>query len=158
MRAFPDSSEPASSDSPRRRSRKTTDANRGFGSREKAGARASPRKSPSVPIVIVDANPVFRAGLVITLSERRFRVIAACSALEDLAEGAFERCRLALISLDQHEEAILSRVASLAEQGLHVVILSERFQPPSVLAAMAAGADGYLLKNEISADALVTSL
>src|SRR3954452_10857898 len=80
------SSQAGSSDGRARRSSATNGADDEAGPREKAATRASPRKPPSVPIVIVDPNPLFRAGLVITLSERRFRVIAACSALEDLAE------------------------------------------------------------------------
>src|SRR4051794_7289887 len=109
------SSQAASSDSP-------SGAHGGSGPRKKTTRRLPPRKSPSVPIVIVDANPLFRAGLVITLSERRFRVIAASSSLEDLAEGVVERCRLVLISFKKNDQAVLSYVGSLAERGVHVVI------------------------------------
>jgi two-component system, NarL family, nitrate/nitrite response regulator NarL len=128
----------------------------------KAAARSRSRSSRprrAVPVVVVDKSALFRAGLVYILSGSRFRVAASCSALADLSERIFsdKRC-IVLISLDEQTAPILSRVVSLAARGVRVIALSERFQPEEAFAAIEAGADGYLLKNEISPDALVKSL
>jgi two-component system nitrate/nitrite response regulator NarL len=128
----------------------------------KAAARSRSRSSRprrAVPVVVIDKSALFRAGLVYILSGSRFRVAASCSGLEDLSERIYsdKRC-IVLISLDEQTRPLLSRVVSLAARGVRVVALSERFQPEEAFAAIEAGADGYLLKNEISPDALVKSL
>jgi DNA-binding NarL/FixJ family response regulator len=114
-----------------------------------------------VPTVVVCESPLFRAGLFHSLAGSRYRVKADGSKLSDLSESVFgdQRC-VALISLDGEPVDILSQVASLTARysGLHVVALAERFCSRDLVAAIGAGADGYLLKNEISAAALVQSL
>jgi two-component system, NarL family, nitrate/nitrite response regulator NarL len=114
-----------------------------------------------VPTVLVCESPLFRAGLIHGLAGSRYRVKADGSKLSDLSESVFgdQRC-VALISLDGDLADILSQVRSLTERygGLHVIALAERFASEDLLAAIGAGADGYLLKNEISAAALMQSL
>jgi two-component system nitrate/nitrite response regulator NarL len=108
--------------------------------------------------VIIDKSALFRAGLALILTGSQFRVTANCSSLYDLSERVFDELRLALISLDGEVAADLSRVASLAERGVRVILLSDRFRGAEMLAAIESGAVGYLLKNEISPDTLVKSL
>ena len=43
-------------------------------------------------------------------------------------------------------------------KGLRIIVLSEQLQSEQLLAAIEAGADGYLLRNEISPDAVLRSL
>jgi two-component system nitrate/nitrite response regulator NarL len=110
-----------------------------------------------VPVVIADKSALFRAGLIHILAGTRFRVIATWSNAADLAGAAIKKC-IALISLDKNSELILPQLAYLAGQGVRVIILSERLRTEEVFAAIEAGADGFLLKNETSPDALLKSL
>src|SRR5690349_13116195 len=95
----------------------------------------------SAPVAIIDPNALFRAGIVATLAESRFRVIAACSAFNDLTDKMVERCRLVVLSIEEPEQLTLSQIASLSERGIRVVLLGERPDPKEVFAALAAGAD-----------------
>jgi two-component system nitrate/nitrite response regulator NarL len=121
----------------------------------------STKRGLRVPTVLIENSALFRAGLKHILAPSRFRITAEAFKLFDLAESVFsdKRC-VALIGLDGDATAILSRVRSLTEEhkGLHIIILTERFRPAELLAAIDSGAEGYLLKNEISADALLQSL
>jgi len=67
---------------------------------------------------------------------------------------------VALVSLDGEVAAILSQVRSLTERykGLRIITLTERLCSEELLAALEVGAHGYLLRNEISAAALLQSL
>ena len=115
----------------------------------------------NIPTVIIDNSELFRAGLVHMLAGSRFRVTASRSSLSGLSERAHgDKHCVALISLDGDATAILTRVRPLTEnhKGLHIIILTGRFRAEELLAALTAGAEGYLLKNEISVDALLQSL
>ena len=128
-------------------------------SRSRSRSRA---KSAPVVVVIVDRNPLFRAGLVSTLSSstaNRFRVVAACAALEDLSVKAIERSELVLLGIDDWVDPILPQIEALAERGIRVIVLGgDQLAPSAVMGVVAAGANGYLLKNEISPDVLLKSL
>jgi DNA-binding NarL/FixJ family response regulator len=125
----------------------------------KSSRSTKPRRL--VPTVIIDKSALSRAGLAHVLSGGRFRIAAACSALCDLPEGALDNgpC-LVLIGLDQGDaDAILTQISALKAQGkdLHIVVLAEP-HIGQLLAAIEAGADGYLIKSEITPQALVQSL
>lgn len=100
-----------------------------------------------------------------TLAGTRFRVTAHCSDLRELPPNALNgrecgRECLALIGLDHEAGGVLPQVGELRARYpyLRVVMLSERFDPEELLASFEAGGDGYLLKHEISPDALLKSL
>jgi two-component system nitrate/nitrite response regulator NarL len=119
------------------------------------------RKPQSIPAAIIDKSALFRAGLTYILSGSKFRVAAACPTLHDLPEQALgDADCVALIGLDKGMEPVLSPIAALKEKhkGLRVIILSEEFHPERFIAAIGAGADGYLLRNEISPNAVLKSL
>jgi len=125
-------------------------------SRSSSRSRKQPRL---IPTVIIDESPLFRAGLVHILAGSRFRVTASRSSLSDLSERVLgDKHCVALISLDREAGAILPQVASLTERGVRVILLTEKFHPEELVAAIEAGADGYLLKNEIAPDLLVKSM
>ena len=116
---------------------------------------SSRRKKPLslVPTVLVCESPLFRAGLVHSLAGSRYRVKADGAKLSDLSESVFsDQCCLALISLDGEVTDILSQVRSLTTRynGLHIVTLAERFSSEELLAAINAGANGYLFRNGIT--------
>jgi two-component system nitrate/nitrite response regulator NarL len=121
-----------------------------------------PNETELVPAVIVDKSALFRAGLMHILAGSRFRVAAACARPDDLPDDTFfgqHRC-VALIGLDPDLGAALSWVSSRKEshKGLRVIVLGEQLQMAQALSAIEAGADGYVLKNEISPDGLLKSL
>ncbi len=119
----------------------------------------SAKRGRLIPTVIIDKSDLFRAGLVHILAGTRFRITASCSSLSDLSERALGDMHcVVLISLGGEAGSILPQVASLTEQDRRVVVLADQFRPEELVAAIEAGAAGYLLKNEIAPDVLVKSL
>jgi two-component system nitrate/nitrite response regulator NarL len=144
----------------------------GHGSASQAGERpalsgietislSGNRNHRPVPVAIIDKSVLFRVGLKYILSGRRFRVTAECSGLSDLPEHALvdESC-VALLGLDREVQTVLPEVSALKQKyrGLHIIALSEQFHADQLLAVIEAGADGYLLKNEISPVTLLKSV
>ena len=127
-----------------------------------SGLSPRSRKRPlRVPTVIIDRSALFRAGLTHVLAGSRFRVTAGFSKLCDLPENAFgdQHC-MVLIGLDNEAKSVLSSIASLAKQhkSLRIITLSDQFHPEELLAVIESGGGGYLVKSEISPDALLKSL
>ncbi len=152
----PDSNPPGETD-------QLTDRRRGHFALRRSTATPSRANdcSPMIPTVIIDMSALRRAGLVHILAGSRFRVTACCSQLSALPKSAFgERRCIALIGLDKDTDALLSEISSLKERhkGLRIVILCDKLQPDQVLAAIEAGADGYLLLSELGPDVLLKSL
>jgi DNA-binding NarL/FixJ family response regulator len=119
------------------------------------------RKPQPIPAVIIDKSALFRTGLRYILSGGKFRVAAACPTLHDLPEQALgDADCVALIGLDKDVETVLLRIAALKQKhkGLRVIVLSEEFHPERFIAAIGAGADGYLLRNEISPNGVLKPL
>ena len=109
--------------------------------------------------LIVDKSPLFRAGLEHILAASPFRVATSCSSLSELSEEVLgDKPGLLLISLYEEVPAVFQQLASLSERGLHIVVLSERFHPEELVAALTAGVAGYFLKDEVSSDVLVKAL
>jgi two-component system, NarL family, nitrate/nitrite response regulator NarL len=116
-----------------------------------------------VSIVVIDKSALFRAGLKHILAGTRFRVIADYPALRDLPKNTIngKPCVL-LIGLDREGAiAVFPQLSSLAlpeQNRLRVILLTEVFRVSESLAAIEAGADGYLVKTEISPETLLKSL
>jgi two-component system, NarL family, nitrate/nitrite response regulator NarL len=95
------------------------------------------------------------------LTGRRFRVTAECSRLADLPEQALghQDC-IVLLGLDRDAQIAFQNITALKQKhrGLRIIVLSEQFLPDQLLTVIEAGADGYLMKNEISPDALLKSI
>ena len=115
-----------------------------------------------VPTLVIDESPVFRAGLIHILAGTRFRVLAQYTNLNDLPNNAAvnDAEYLALIGLDGDPAAILTQIRCFKTRygNGRVLILGDHFEPENLLAVIESGADGYVLKNEISADALLKTL
>jgi two-component system, NarL family, nitrate/nitrite response regulator NarL len=121
------------------------------------------RRLPAViPTVLVDESILFRTGLAHILSTSRFRVKAGAARFLDLPESTFsDPNTLVLVSIEENEHpATLQSMASLINnhKKAHMVALSNRFCPRRMIDTLNAGAHGYLLKDEISPEALVASL
>jgi len=115
-----------------------------------------------VPTIIVDPSPLFRAGIAHILAKTRFNIIAQCSELTDLDFSKFANhadC-VVVVGLGRDPAAQLAQVFSLKEQHKHirVLIIGERFQPEDLLAVIRSSADGYLLKHDVTVDAILKGL
>jgi len=115
-----------------------------------------------VPTVIVDRSSLFRAGLAHILAKTRFSIVAQCSELNDLKIDIladYTDC-VVVVGLGKDPAAQLAQVSSLKEQHKHVriLIIGESFQPEDFIAILKSAADGYLLKYEVSADAILKGL
>jgi two-component system nitrate/nitrite response regulator NarL len=125
-------------------------------------ASRSKHRHRQVSIVIIDQSALFRAGLKYVLPEDRFRVEASYPMLCELPPSALNDSQcLVLIGLDNAEaDSPLSQIASFKAQHevSRIIVLSEQFRREELLAAMEAGADGYLIKNEVTPEALVQTL
>jgi len=109
--------------------------------------------------LIVDKSPLFRAGLEHILAASPFPVATSCSSLSELSEDVLgDKPGLLFISLYDEVPAVFQQLACLSERGLHIVVLTERFHPEELVAALTAGVAGYFLKNEVSSDLLVQAL
>jgi two-component system nitrate/nitrite response regulator NarL len=131
------------------------DAARTAGS-SRSSSRSRKRRSDATA-VIIDKSELGRIGLAHSLAESRFRVTASVSSLSEVSERlvSAKRC-VALISLDT--AAIMMQFRPLSERGLRLIVLADTFSPQEVIAAIEAGASGYLVKNAITAEALVKSM
>jgi two-component system nitrate/nitrite response regulator NarL len=83
------------------------------------------------------------------------------SSLKDIEKFALSNSeRLVLVDLNKDARGILSelQIYKVKYEHLRVVIFSDQFDFEELLIALASGVDCYLLKNEISPDALLKSL
>lgn len=114
-----------------------------------------------IPTVIVDRSALFRAGLTHMLSGTRFRVVEGRARLQDIPKSIFKHhvC-LVLVGLNYAGPAVLSELSLLkaGHEDLRIVIFSDRFDLKELLTAIAFGADCYLLKHDVSPQALLQSL
>ncbi len=120
------------------------------------------RRGRAIPTIIIHDNALLRAGLAHILAETQFRVQTQCSSSKHLPQRALagDQC-LALIGIDGSDPgAILSEISYLKSQGahVHVIVLGEQLRVPNLLALIAAGADGYLLVSEFTAETLLRCL
>jgi two-component system nitrate/nitrite response regulator NarL len=137
-------------------------------------SEGSPRRGPArssrsldgsrrVSIVVIDKSALFRAGLKHILAGTRFRVMADYPTLGDLPNNAINgKLCVLLIGLDSEgATAVFPQLSSLAlpeQNRLRVILLTEVLRVNEVIAAIEAGADGYLVKAEISPETLLKSL
>jgi DNA-binding NarL/FixJ family response regulator len=109
-------------------------------------------------ILVADAAPLFRAGVRNLLSrEGDFEVIEAGDV--DELEQALEDTPpdIALIDLELPPDGGTEAVARIAKEGARLIVWSFEPTRDTVLAAIRAGADGYLHK-EISPRGLIRAL
>ncbi|WP_152047668.1 response regulator [Aureimonas psammosilenae] len=111
-------------------------------------------------IVIADDHPLFRAGVALSLQETgRFEVVAAvadaASAVAGVAETAPDLALLDLSMPGSGLEAV--RRINEAMPEVRVVVLTASENDEDVMAALSAGAKGYVLKG-VGSDSLVDVL
>jgi two-component system nitrate/nitrite response regulator NarL len=127
--------------------------------RASRSARSSVRRGKRpVSVVVIDKSALLGAGIASILAGSRFRVAAMGADLSDLSKRAREDRYVTLVSLDEQADGVLPQIARLAEQGVCAIMLSDRFRAEEMLDAIAAGAHGYLLKDQITPDLLLKAL
>lgn len=103
-------------------------------------------------VLVVDSHPALRLGISALM--RRMGQLTACCEAGDAAEAwqIFDRCRPDMIvmdvSLPDGDGIELARRMMEAKPGLAVLILSHHDEPLFAARALAAGALGYVKKDE----------
>jgi DNA-binding NarL/FixJ family response regulator len=105
-----------------------------------------------VRIVVVDDQPLFRRGLVAVLEAGGLTVVGAASSVHEAAEVA-SRTRPDLVVADLRLADgsgidLVRRLSEMDGPAPRVVILTESRDPGDMLAAVRAGACGYLTKDQ----------
>ena len=122
---------------------------------------ASHRKSKhrQIPIVIIDKSALYRAGLRYVLPTDGYRVVGDYSTLDEIPPTAFDHPRcMVLIGLDEVNLSP-SQIRNLKEHhDLPVIALSDQSDGIECFSAIDAGADGYLIKDEVTPEILVKAL
>lgn len=112
-------------------------------------------------VIVVDANAIFREGLVKVLAQTLRIECLGFEALESLNRANVSCGEEALFVVDwgDSEAAIASGIGRLLETfpNSFVVVLTERYSDAQMLCALRAGARGYVLKQNNS-EVIVGSL
>ncbi len=108
----------------------------------------------AIDIAAVDDHPIVLDGVAawVMAAESGIRVIATAATVAALLAGPGRRAHVVLLDLDLADGTTADRnVAAILEAGPAVLVLSVSDKPAAVRAAMRAGALGYVLKNEPTA-------
>lgn len=112
-------------------------------------------------VVIADDHPVIRLGVSMALTRGGFRVLAEVSSGEQAVEAALQErpevCLLDIYMPGCGGVGAAQRIAVEATLCTAIVMLTVSDSTKDVLAALRAGAAGYLLK-DMSPDRLATAL
>jgi DNA-binding NarL/FixJ family response regulator len=105
-----------------------------------------------IRIVVVEDHPVYRRGLISLLESAGLSVVGTASSIQGAIEAVLaERPDVVLMDLlleDGSGIEGVARVRAVAADTTRVVMLSESLDPADMLAAVRAGADGYLTKDQ----------
>ncbi len=117
--------------------------------------------SDPVRVVVIDDHTLFRRGLTALLArEPGFAVVGeAADGFEGIRAVAASRPDVVLLDLNMPGISGLDALQAIRKDapGAHIVMLTVSEDAEDLLAALRAGADGYLLKN-IDSDFLVDSI
>lgn len=120
-----------------------------------ASARVSAATDEVVRLLLVDDHPVVRAGLrVVADIDPRLRIVGEAENVESALlriEGLSPDLVLLDVRLADEDGLEVCRRAKERHPGLRVLCLTSYSDDDLVLAALAAGADGYLLKQNDAA-------
>jgi two-component system nitrate/nitrite response regulator NarL len=95
------------------------------------------------------------------LAGTQFRVMPGCSSIKDIEKSVLNHhVYLALVGVNKDGNELLPELLALKVQFeyLRIVLFTDQFNLEEFLTAVASGVDCYLLKNEITRDALLKSL
>jgi DNA-binding NarL/FixJ family response regulator len=104
-----------------------------------------------IRIVVVDDHPLFRRGLIGLLESAGMRVVGTASTVRGAVETALAlRPTVVLMDLELEDGSGIDAVSRLtaAVPEARVIMISESRDPADMLAAVRAGAVGYLTKDQ----------
>ena len=107
-----------------------------------------------IDVAAVDDHPIVLYGVAawVMAAESDIRVIGTAATVDALLAGPGRHAHVVLLDLDLADGTAAGRnVAAILEAGPAVLVLSVSDKPAAVRAAMRAGALGYVLKNEPTA-------
>jgi DNA-binding NarL/FixJ family response regulator len=107
-----------------------------------------------IDVAAVDDHPVVLDGMTgwVTAAEPGIRIVGTAATVDALLAGPGRRAHVVLLDLDLGDGSMVERnVAAILAAGPAVLVLAASDRPVSVRAAMRAGALGYVLKNEETA-------
>jgi DNA-binding NarL/FixJ family response regulator len=109
-----------------------------------------------ITVAIVEDHPIFRQGLsqMIEAAPESVEMSGVYRSLEDFLRHA--PARIDIVLLDLHLPGIggAEAVRAIHERGHHVLVVSASDSPDIVVAAIAAGANGYLTKDAEASEIL----
>jgi DNA-binding NarL/FixJ family response regulator len=116
---------------------------------------------PKIRVVLADDHAVFREGLASLLSAEKDLSVAgqAASAEEAVKVTAKSRADVLVVDMEMPGASGLEAIAAVhtAAPSVQVIVLSGHVDGPTVKAALAAGAAGYLSKQE-TAKSIVSAI
>ena len=107
-------------------------------------------------VAIVEDHPIFRQGLahMIEAATGSVEISGVYRSLEDFLAHAPARIDLVLLDLHLPGVSGSEGVRAVRERGHHVLVVSASDSPDIVVAAIAAGANGYLTKDAEASEIL----
>ncbi|WP_246004179.1 response regulator transcription factor [Nocardioides marmoriginsengisoli] len=108
-----------------------------------------PESADEIRVLIVDDHPVFRLGMTALLhSLDGVRVVAEAETAQEAYDAATETVDVVLMDLHLGEDSGIEATREIVRRrpGLAVLVVTMQEDDESVVAAMRAGARGYLLK------------
>ncbi len=131
---------------------------RAAGAGTAGGGAAADTAASAAPAVIdvaaVDNHPIVLDGIAswVTAPDGGIRVVGTAAAVDALLAGPGRRAHVVLLDVDLADGTTIERnVAAILAAGPAVLVLAASDKPPAVRAAMRAGALGYVLKDEQTA-------
>lgn len=107
-----------------------------------------------IDVAAVDDHPIVLDGIAgwLTGPDSGIRVVGTAATVDELLAGPGARAHVVLLDLDLQDGTTVERnVAVIRAAGPAVLVLAASDKPLSVRAAMRAGALGYVLKSEETA-------
>ncbi|WP_366655826.1 response regulator transcription factor [Fodinicurvata sp. EGI_FJ10296] len=113
-------------------------------------------------VVIIDRSRLFREGMKRLFDATGFRIVAEARSLDDVLPDLRQPApepRVLLVEWFEADEEFMEKIAELhAMEGTYrIIALNHRVDSSSLITALRAGAQAFLLK-DLSPDALVESL
>jgi DNA-binding NarL/FixJ family response regulator len=100
-----------------------------------------------IRVVIVEDSPVYREGLARAVeADAELVLLHEVPTVEQLPDDGGDEPRVALLDLELPGQSGPAAVLALTERGYRVLVVSGHHDRELVLAAMSAGARGYLTK------------
>jgi DNA-binding NarL/FixJ family response regulator len=103
-------------------------------------------ENPEIPVCVIEDHPLYRAALVRELSVPGFCVEASARSVEEFLAYRVPPGRVVIVDLKLPGAHDAAAVLTICDAGHRAMVVSAHGTQGEVLAAMAAGARGYLTK------------